>query len=168
MAHHEHKRSAPSAIPCAIVTVSDTRTEETDTSGAAIRERLLAAGHEVVHYAIVPDEPERIRAVIAEVRTAARARVVIVNGGTGISRRDRTYEAVAAMLDKTLDGFGELFRFLSYQDIGSAAMLSRAIAGLSGELVIFSVPGSSGAVKLAMDKLIVPELGHVVGESAKG
>lgn len=168
MAHHEHKRSAPSAIPCAIVTVSDTRTEETDTSGAAIRERLLAAGHEVVHYAIVPDEPERIGAVIAEVRTAARARVVIVNGGTGISRRDRTYEAVAAMLDKTLDGFGELFRFLSYQDIGSAAMLSRAIAGLSGELVIFSVPGSSGAVKLAMDKLIVPELGHVVGESAKG
>lgn len=168
MAHHEHKRSAPIAIPCAIVTVSDTRTEETDTSGAAIRERLLAAGHEVVHYAIVPDEPERIRAVIAEVRTAARARVVIVNGGTGISRRDRTYEAVAAMLDKTLDGFGELFRFLSYQDIGSAAMLSRAIAGLSGELVIFSVPGSSGAVKLAMDKLIVPELGHVVGESAKG
>lgn len=168
MAHQEHKRAAPISVPCAIVTVSDTRTEATDTSGAAIRERLLAAGHEVVHYAIVPDEPERIRAVIAEIRAGARARAVIVNGGTGISRRDRTYEAVAGLLDKILDGFGELFRFLSYQDIGSAAMLSRAIAGLSGELVIFSVPGSSGAVKLALDKLIVPELGHVVGESAKG
>jgi len=168
MAHHQHKRAAPSAVACAIVTVSDTRTEDTDSSGAAIRERLLAAGHEVVHYAIVPDEPERIRAVIADVRAGGRARAVIVNGGTGISRRDRTFEAIAGMLDKTLDGFGELFRFLSYQDIGSAAMLSRAVAGLSGELVIFSVPGSSGAVKLAMDKLIVPELGHVVGESAKG
>ncbi len=168
MAHHEHRKHGPAAIRCAVVTVSDTRTEETDSSGAAIRELLAGAGHEVVRYAIVPDEPERIRALIGEIRAAGAARAVIVNGGTGISRRDRTFEAVSALLDKKLDGFGELFRSLSYAEIGSAAMLSRAVAGLSGELVIFSVPGSSAAVRLAMEKLILPELGHVVGEAAKG
>ncbi|MFN7952095.1 MAG: molybdenum cofactor biosynthesis protein B [bacterium] len=168
MAHHEHRRAAPASLACAIVTVSDTRTEATDTSGAAIRERLVAAGHEVTRYAIVPDEPERIRAVVAEIRASGAARAVIVNGGTGISRRDRTYEAIVGLLDKTLDGFGELFRYLSYAEIGSAAMLSRAIAGLSGELVIFSIPGSTAAARLAMEKLIVPELGHIVGEAAKG
>ncbi len=168
MAHHAHHRSAPTSIPCAIVTVSDTRTEETDSSGTAIRERLVAAGHEVVRYAIVPDEPERIRALVEEIRAAGRARAVIVNGGTGISRRDRTFEAIVGLLDKTLDGFGELFRYLSYAEIGSAAMLSRATAGLSGALTIFSIPGSTAAVRLAMEKLIVPELGHIVGEAAKG
>jgi molybdenum cofactor biosynthesis protein B len=168
MAHHEHKKSAPVAVRCAVVTVSDTRTEETDTSGALIRERLAAAGHEVVRHAIVPDEPERIRALVAEIRAEGTARAMIVNGGTGVSRRDRTYEAVSGLLDKKLDGFGELFRMLSYGEIGSAAMLSRAVAGLSGELVIFSVPGSSAAVRLAMEKLILPEIGHVVGEAAKG
>ena len=168
MAHHAHHRGAPARIACAIITVSDTRTEETDTSGAAIRERLVAAGHEIAHYAIVPDEPERIRALVEEIRVAGRARAVIVNGGTGISRRDRTFEAIVGLLDKTLDGFGELFRYLSYAEIGSAAMLSRATAGLSGELTIFSLPGSTAAVRLAMEKLIVPELGHIVGEAAKG
>lgn len=162
MAHDQHKRAAPITVACAIVTVSDTRTEETDTSGAAIRERLLAAGHEVVYSAIVPDEPERIRAVIDEVRAGGRARAVIVNGGTGISRRDRTFEAIAGMLDKTLDGFGEAFRRLSWEEIGPRAILSRATAGTIGRRLVFLLPGSTKAARLGAKQLIAPVLAHAV------
>jgi molybdenum cofactor biosynthesis protein B len=152
-----------SAVPCALLTVSDTRRPETDRSGAWLEARLARAGHRVVGVAIVRDEP---RAVRARLRTWARerkARVVLISGGTGIAPRDRTYEAVAGLLEKRLDGFGELFRALSYKEIGAAAMLSRAVAGTWRGLVLFVMPGSPAAVRLAVETLILPELGHVAG-----
>jgi molybdenum cofactor biosynthesis protein B len=157
-AHHAGDRRAAS---CAILTVSDTRTAATDTSGGRIRALLEAAGHQVTAYSILPDEPSLVRARLVEL-VASGIEVVIVNGGTGLAPRDTTYEAVVALLDKRLDGFGELFRALSYAEIGPAAMLSRAVAGVAGRTVIASLPGSSGAVELAMSKLLVPELGHMV------
>jgi len=141
--------------------VSDTRTEDDDGSGRRIRELLESRGHRVVFYRIVRDEPAQIAGVIGEM--PAEAAVVICNGGTGLARRDTTYEAIRALLDKEIAGFGELFRVLSYEEIGTAAMLSRATAGVAGDRVIFSVPGSTAAVGLAMTKLILPELGHMVG-----
>jgi len=146
-----------------VLTVSDTRTPETDTSGAKAKELLEAGGHRVTTYAILPDEPARIRAWI-EARLAEPAiQAVIVNGGTGLAPRDTTYEAVVGLLEKRLDGFGELFRMLSFQEIGAAAMLSRAVAGVARGRVLVSVPGSTAAVELALSKLVVPELGHMVG-----
>lgn len=156
------------AVRCAVVTVSDTRTEATDASGRAMREMLEAAGHAVVVAKIVKDEPAQIRALLQELAAAGTVQAVLFNGGTGISRRDTTYEAVAGLLEKRLDGFGELFRMLSYQDIGSPAMLSRAVAGLHQGLVIFTLPGSPSAVRLGLDKLIVPELGHLKFEVGRG
>ncbi len=168
MSVSEHKANGPRRVRVHVLTISDTRNPDTDTSGKLAREAVTAAGHEVTGYAIVKDEPAevaaRIRAVIAE----KSAEVVITNGGTGISPRDTTYEAVSALLDKRLDGFGELFRMLSYAEIGSAAMLSRAVAGISGGVFVFATPGSSAAVKLALEKLILPELSHLVGEKKKG
>ena len=158
-AHHHHDATA---VACAVVTVSDTRTPETDASGACIRKALEAAGHRVVSYAIMPDEPARIREHVERVLADPGVQAVIVNGGTGIARRDTTYEALAALLDKRLDGFGELFRMLSYQQVGAAAMLSRAAAGVAGQTVIVSLPGAPAAVELAMQKLVVPVLGHMV------
>jgi len=157
-AHHAGDRRTAT---CAILTVSDTRTPETDTSGTRIRALLEAAGHKVTAYSILPDEPDLVRERVVEL-IATGVEAVIVNGGTGLAPRDTTYEAVAGLLDKRLDGFGELFRSLSYAEIGSAAMLSRAVAGVSGRTVIASLPGSSGAVELAMSKLFVPQLGHMV------
>ena len=151
-------------VACAILTVSDTRTPETDTSGQAIRERLAAAGHPVCFYQIVKDEPEQIIALLDRIIDQTEARVVLLNGGTGISHRDTTYDALSRKLEKTLPGFGELFRMLSYQEIGAAAMLSRATAGVYRGRLVFSMPGSSNAVKLAMDRLIVPELEHLAWE----
>lgn len=151
-------------VACALVTVSDTRTPETDTSGAAIRERLEAAGHSVAFYRIVKDEPEEIAALLDQIIDETAAQAVLLNGGTGIARRDTTYDAVARKLEKTLPGFGELFRMLSYEEIGAAAMLSRATAGVYRDRLVFSMPGSSNAVKLAMDRLIVPELEHLAYE----
>ncbi len=164
--HHDRaqaERDTP--IRCAVVTVSDTRTEEDDTGGALIRERVESAGHEVVSYEIVPDEP----AVITDLAKtlAAQVEVALFSGGTGITRRDRTYEALSSVIEKPLPGFGELFRMLSYEEIGSGAMLSRAVAGVYRETLFFAVPGSPNAVKLAMDKLIVPELKHLVWEIAR-
>lgn len=151
-------------MACAIVTVSDTRTPETDTSGAAIRERVEGAGHRVVFYEIVRDEPDQIHTLLDRIIDQTEARVVLFNGGTGISHRDTTYDALAGRLEKTLPGFGEIFRALSFQEIGSAAMLSRATAGVYRGRLVFSMPGSSNAVKLAMDRLIAPELEHLAWE----
>lgn len=163
-----HRREAPASVRCMIVTVSDTRTEETDTSGRLIRELLEQAGHTVVAYRIVKDEYEPIRALVRQVAEDAAIEAMLLNGGTGIALRDTTYEAVRDSLDKEMPGFGEIFRYLSYaEDIGPAAILSRAIAGVCGDTAVFSMPGSSGAVRLAMSKIVVPELGHVMREIYK-
>jgi molybdenum cofactor biosynthesis protein B len=166
MGHEEHRHEAPRAVRVFVVTASDTRGEAEDESGAFLRRAAADAGHAVVGYRIVKDEPAQIRAALEEA-AGAGADAVIVNGGTGIAGRDRSYEAVAGVLEKRLDGFGELFRMLSYAEIGSAAMLSRAVAGTWGGRVVFSVPGSRPAVGLAWEKLIGPELGHVIRELRK-
>ncbi len=166
-AHREHKAHAPRSVSCLVITCSDTRTEDTDTSGQLIKRLLIEHGHGVIGCHIVKDEPAEIRRLIEAGGTDARVQAIIVNGGTGLSRRDSTFEAIDAMLDKRLDGFGELFRHLSYQEIGSPAMLSRATAGLVRGRIVFSTPGSESAVRLAMEKLILPELGHIVRELTK-
>ena len=166
MGHEEHRREAPGTVRVFVVTASDTRTEREDAAGTFLREAAARAGHELAGYRLVKDDPAEIRAALDEA-AAAQADAVIVNGGTGIAARDRTYEAVAVLLEKRLDGFGELFRALSYREIGSAAMLSRAVAGAWHGRAVFSVPGSPGAVRLAWEKLIGPELGHVVRELRK-
>lgn len=163
MGHEGHKRDAPRSVRVFVVTASDTRGEAEDSSGAFLREAVAMGGHTLAGYRLVKDEAAAIRAAL-EVAAAAGAEAVVVNGGTGISARDRTYEAVAGVLEKRLDGFGELFRALSYAEIGSAAMLSRAVGGVFQGRVVFSVPGSTAAVRLAWEKLIGPELGHLVGE----
>ena len=157
-----HRETSPGSARCFVLTISDTRTEAEDTSGAAIADALAAAGHTVVGRRILRDDPGPVAEAIR--RATVSADVVITTGGTGITSRDSTYEAVAGLLDKTLDGFGELFRMLSYQEIGAAAMLSRACAGTIRKTAVFALPGSEKAVRLAMDKLILPELGHVVRE----
>lgn len=166
MGHQEHRQQASEVmttpIRCGVITISDTRTPETDTSGAAIRNLLEAAGHTVQRYELVADNPARIGALVRVL--AAECQVIITSGGTGIARFDRTFEAVDGLLQKRLPGFGELFRMLSYDDVGAAAMLSRAVAGLYEESVIFCLPGSTAAVRLALEKLIVPELAHLVWE----
>lgn len=163
MAVHEHKKGHGTA-KCFVITVSDTRDEATDRSGMAIKRGLALQGHALAGYTVVKDEPDQIEGALRGAIEDAHSDVVIVNGGTGIAPRDGTYEIVSRMLEKRLDGFGELFRYLSYQDIGSAAMMSRAIAGTVGKHVIISLPGSTGAVELAMEKLILPEIGHMVSQ----
>jgi molybdenum cofactor biosynthesis protein B len=164
MSAAEHKEQAKHSVACAIVTVSDTRTEADDTSGRTMRVKLEQAGHTISFYTIVKDEPAQIRALLTRLADEGAVQAVLFNGGTGISRRDTTYEAIASLLEKRLDGFGELFRMLSYEEIGAAAMLSRAVAGTYRDLIVFSTPGSTAAVRLAMEKLIVPELSHLVWE----
>jgi molybdenum cofactor biosynthesis protein B len=167
VSHVEHHAQAPAAIGCFVLTVSDTRTPETDTGGRAIRELLAGAGRLVTGDAIVRDDPQQVAARIAEALDDPRTDVVITTGGTGISGRDDTYEAVSGLLEKRLDGFGELFRMLSFQEIGPAAMMSRATAGSVGRKAVFVLPGSPNAVRLAMTRLILPELGHVVQQLRK-
>ena len=167
VSHTAHRAAAPETTRCAVVTVSDTRTAETDGGGGAIVELLAQAGHAVAGKEIVPDDPDRVRAALQAGVGAADVDVVITTGGTGITRRDGTYEVVSALLEKRIDGFGELFRALSYQEIGPAAMLSRACAGLAGGTIVISLPGSENAVRLAMNKLILPELGHMVREARR-
>ena len=167
MAYDEHKQHAQKQASCLILTISDTRTEATDASGKLMAELLEQNGHRVARKAIVPDEPEMIAALLREGIASDDVQAILCNGGTGISARDRSYEAVEAVLEKRLDGFGELFRLLSYQEIGSAAMMSRAVGGIAGNTVIFSVPGSKAAVELAMTRLILPELGHILWELSK-
>jgi molybdenum cofactor biosynthesis protein B len=150
-----------------VITCSDTRTHDTDTSGQLIQKLLKEQGHTVVTYHLVKDEPAKIKAKIKAAVADKKVQAIIVNGGTGISRRDSTFEAVDAMLEKRLVGFGEIFRYLTYQDIGSPAIMSRATAGIIKGRVLFSTPGSENAVRLAMEKLILPELGHLVKELTK-
>ena len=160
--HDHHDRSIVAAI--AVLTVSDTRTPETDRSGPATMRLLEEAGHRVFEYAILPDEPDRVRERVEKWLAEERCDGVVLNGGTGISGRDRTFEAISGLLEKTIVGFGELFRALSFEEIGSAAMLSRAVGGVVRDKLVFSVPGSTAAVELAMRRLIVPELTHVLGQ----
>ena len=167
MSHQEHRALAPTAVACFVLTVSDTRTEQGDKSGQAIRSMLQEAGHTVTGHAIVPDDPAKVTAAIREQLANPSTRAVITTGGTGITSRDGTFEAVDQLFEKRLDGFGELFRMLSFQDIGPAAMLSRATAGTVGRAVVFILPGSEAAVRLAMSRLIVPELGHIAQQLAK-
>ena len=163
----QHRSEGPAAVRCAVVTVSDTRTLATDTGGQTVVDRLTAAGHVVVERHILPDEPERMRPLLNEFRQRADVDAVLLTGGTGIASRDQTYETVAGLLTKPLPGYGELFRLLSYGEIGAAAMLSRAVGGLLGRVVVLTMPGSTAAVRLAMDKLILPELGHLVREARR-
>ena len=163
----EHKATAPTSVGCFVLTVSDTKTAETDTSGKVIRDLLSGAGHTVVGSAIVRDEPADVTRVVREACADASVRVVILTGGTGITSRDSTFEAVSALLDKTLPGFGELFRVLSFQDVGAAAMLSRAQMGIHARRIVVSLPGSPNACRLALEKLVIPELGHLVREVSR-
>lgn len=160
---HRHKAESQGSVPIAIVTVSDTRTTETDTSGQIIRTLAEAAGHRVAGHRIVKDEPIQVEAALEEF-AVSEARLIIFNGGTGISQRDRTYDVISRKLEKTLPGFGEIFRMLSYDQVGAAAMLSRATAGVYRNKVIFSTPGSPDAVRLAVEKLILPEIQHLAWE----
>lgn len=163
----EHKAQAPRSVTCFIVTVSDTRTEATDKGGRAIAELLAGAGHRVAGRTIVTDDPELVRGTIERQLATPDVQVVITTGGTGITSRDTTYEVVSTMLQKRLDGFGELFRMLSYEQIGSAAMMSRACAGLVAGRIVVSLPGSEAAVRLAMERLLIPELGHLVQQASR-
>jgi molybdenum cofactor biosynthesis protein B len=162
MGHKEHKHHAAGPIHCAVLTISDTRTEETDDGGRLIKACLGDAGNTIAHYQILTDDPEKIRTIMTELSGDASIQAVLLTGGTGIGKRDNTYEVIQSLLEKKLDGFGELFRYLSYLEIGSAAMMSRAIAGAFKGKIIISMPGSPAAVRLAMEKLIIPELGHMV------
>jgi len=170
MGYHDHQQLAraesPEHIRCGVITVSDTRTFETDTSGAAIRAALTQSGHDVVRYEVIHDEPAQIAALVRTLASEG-CKLIITNGGTGIARRDSTFEAIDALLEKRLPGFGELFRMLSYDDIGPGAMLSRATAGTYGGTLIFCLPGSTAAVHLALEKLIMPELSHLVWETVR-
>ena len=157
----EHLAQRVQSVACAILTVSDTRTLETDGSGALIRDRLASAGHPIISYQIIPDEPSQVRQRVLSLCSQETCQAVLLSGGTGLALRDTTYEAITSLLDKRLDGFGELFRMLSYEQVGAAAMLSRATAGVCRSTPVFSMPGSLGAVALAMDKLILPEIGHL-------
>ncbi len=163
----EHKAHAPRSIGCVVLTISDTKTPETDSSGALIRELLGAAGHHVAGSAIVRDEPDQVQQVVRKATADPGVQAVILTGGTGLTARDSTFEAVEALLDKRLPGFGELFRMLSYQEIGPAAMLSRAQLGVYQRRIVVSLPGSPNACRLALEKLIIPELGHLVREATR-
>ena len=163
----EHRQAAPQSVRCFVVTVSDTRTEETDASGRAIADLLAGAGHALVGRAIVKDDPLLVRSAVERQLANVDVQVIITTGGTGISSRDSTFEAVSALFEKRLDGFGELFRMLSFEQIGPAAMMSRASAGLAAGKIVVSLPGSEGAVRLAMERLLLPELGHLVQQASR-
>ena len=162
MSVHEHRAGPVRRAGCAVLTVSDTRTEADDKSGARMKELIAAAGHEVVSYAIVPDDPARIRRALEPALANPAVHAVFLSGGTGIAPRDTTFEALQALFEKEIAGFGELFRVLSFQEIGAAAMLSRATAGIVAGKLVYSMPGSTAAVELAMQKLALPELGHAL------
>jgi molybdopterin adenylyltransferase len=162
MTHQPHPDLHSVVAQCAVITVSDTRSPQTDRSGQLIQQLLQESGHQIVAYKLVKDEPLQIQAQLKELCARLDLDAVIFNGGTGIAPRDTTYDAIEQLLDKVLPGFGEIFRWLSYQEIGSRAIASRAVAGVCQGKLVFSLPGSSNAVRLAMEKLILPELGHLV------
>jgi len=167
MSYQEHTQTAKlHSAQVAVITCSDTRTEENDTSGAFIVQSIQDAGHDVVSRVIVREDPGLLLHSL-EKAIQAGASIVLINGGTGLSKRDNTFEALSGVLESPLPGFGELFRYLSYEEIGAASMLSRAQAGRYGNAMVFSMPGSTPAVKLAMTKLILPQIGHIVSELTK-
>lgn len=163
----EHKADAPESIRTAVITVSDTRTIETDTGGAEVVRFLDEAGHEVIDRKIIPDEPVRMRPLLEWYRDEEDVDAVLMTGGTGLTSRDQTYETVTSLITKPLPGYGELFRMLSYQEIGAAAMLSRATGGLMERTLLLTMPGSRAAVRLAMEQVILPELNHLVREARR-
>jgi len=167
MSYEEHKRHAPRSVRCAVITISDSRTEADDESGVLIKQRLVVDGHEVADYTLLRNDPAAIAAKLQELVEREDVQVIITSGGTGIGRRDVTIDTVEPMLAKRLDGFGELFRQLTYEEIGTGSIMSRALAGVIGGKVIFCFPGSPGAATLAMDRIILPELGHVVREATR-
>jgi len=164
---NEHRAAAREQVRCAVLTLSDTRTQEMDASGAFIRQALDWADFDVVDYQVKPDDPDTIRTLLSSWAERDDIDAILTNGGTGIARRDSTYDAITGLLDKRLDGFGELFRMLSYEQIGSGAMLSRATGGIAKSKLIFALPGSTKAVELALTKLILPEIQHLVFELRK-
>jgi molybdopterin adenylyltransferase len=166
-AHEQHKAHAPHCVTCVVITCSDTRTSQTDTSGQLMMRLLKEHGHDLAGYHVIKDDPAQIRSVIEEAAAHDAVQAILINGGTGISKRDSTFEAVDGMLEKRLVGFGEIFRYLTYKDIGSSAIMTRATAGIFRGRIIFSTPGSEGAVRLAMDSLILPELGHIIQQLNK-
>lgn len=163
----KHREASPEQVRVAVLTISDTRTPETDTGGNVIVDLMKKAGHEIPRREIVKDDAPRIEVILQELLSDANVDAVITTGGTGISARDTTYEVVSRVIDKKLDGFGEVFRMLSYDEIGAAAILSRAIAGAAGSKFVACLPGSTNAVRLATEKLLVPEISHVVFELRK-
>ena len=167
MSYQEHKQKAPQSVSCAVLTISDSRTEQDDESGRLIRQKLSLNGHRVVAYSVLKDEADSIEKKIYELLTEEELQVIVTNGGTGVSHRDITVETISSILEKKLDGFGELFRFLTYQEIGTGSIMSRAIAGVARGKVLLSLPGSPKATELAMDKIILPEIGHLVREAKK-
>ena len=166
-AHEQHKAHAPHCVTCVVITCSDTRTSQTDTSGQLMMRLLKEHGHDLAGYHVIKDDPAQIRSLIEEAAAHDAVQAILVNGGTGISKRDSTFEAVDGMLEKRLVGFGEIFRYLTYKDIGSPAIMTRATAGVFRGRIVFSTPGSEGAVRLAMESLILPELGHIVQQLNK-
>jgi molybdenum cofactor biosynthesis protein B len=167
MSVEEHRRTAPTVLGFALITVSDTRAARDDVSGRALADLARAAGHRVESTGIVPDDVAAIRRAVRQALILDGVDVVVLTGGTGFSPRDVTLEAVGPLLERPIEGFGELFRMLSYQQVGSAAMLSRAAAGLAGTRAVFLLPGSPKAVALAMEKLILPEAGHLLGQARR-
>ena len=167
MGYHEHKESAPRSVICAVLTISDSRTEQDDESGGLIKQRLGENGHQVMSYSILKNDAAAIKNKIYELLELAEIQVIIASGGTGISHRDITVDTIEPVLEKRLDGFGELFRFLTYQEIGTGSIMSRAIAGVAKGKVIICLPGSLGAATLAMDRIILPEIGHLVREATR-
>jgi len=163
----KHREASPEEIRVAVLTISDTRTLETDTGGNIIAESMRAAGHKVVSRGIVKDDAPRIKEVLEGLLADEGVDAIITTGGTGVSARDTTYEVVSRLIDKKLDGFGEIFRILSYEEVGAAAILSRAVAGAAGTKFVACLPGSTNAVRLATEKLLVPEISHVVFELRK-
>ena len=165
MGADEHREKAGHGpVTVAIVTVSDSRTPETDKNKAYIETRMAELGHHVAAYRLIKDEPDQVAAVIEELSAMPAVQIILFNGGTGISPRDTTYDVISRYLEKTLPGFGEIFRMISYADIGAAAMFSRATAGVYRSTLIVSMPGSTGAVKTALEKLIIPEINHLAWE----
>ena len=160
----QHRSYAPKSMCCEVLTVSYSRTAADDRSGDLIQELLEGAGHSISGRAIVPDDPEQVSARVLAALARQGVDAVLLTGGTGIAPRDSTVEAVEPLLDRRLDGFGELFRALSFQEIGAAAMLSRALAGTAGRSAVFLMPGSTAAVRLALEQLILPELPHLIGQ----
>ena len=167
MSHLEHKELSPKAVTCAVLVISDSRTEKTDESGKYLVEKMESSGHTVIDYALLKNDSSAIKQKLEDLLSQAELQVIITSGGTGVSMRDVTVETVTPMLDKMLDGFGELFRTLSYAEIGTASIMSRAIAGVIGGKIILCIPGSLAAVKLAVEKIILPEIGHMVREATR-